>query len=254
MKRILPLLFFLAFFTGIALPGSAQIVNTENAKMDMDTTGWRGSLNASLGLSKYVARVFTTHAGVHIQYKKKKHLWILLGHANFLKVGSSKYADARFLHLRYGVKLRRRFHWEFFGQVEDNQIIKLRSRVVFGTGPRMKLFSNKFIHMHIATHFTYEQENEKTEPTTERSDFRSSSYVSFTITPAERVEINSTTFYQPLFTDLADSRILNQVKLKVSANKHFGMTLQWNYFHDRFPVKSVPQTQYSFNAGLNYDF
>ena len=238
----------------LSLNSSAQIVNTENAKMDTDTVGWKGSLNAAVGLSKYVAKVFSTYFGVHVQYKTKKGLWILLGNSNFLKVEDNNYADSRFLHLRYAVKLRRRFHWEFFGQVEDNKVIKLKSRVVFGTGPRLKVFSNKFIHLHIATHINYEQENEQSDPPRQHSDFRSSSYISFTITPNERTEINSTTFYQPLLTNFSDSRVLNQVRLKVSANKHFAVNLQWNYFHDRYPVKAVPETQYSFNAGVSYDF
>ncbi len=238
----------------ISLAGSAQIVNTENAKMDTDTVGWKGSMSASLGLSKYISKVLTTHLGIHIQHKTKKGLWILLGNANFLRVGESEYVDARFLHLRYSVKLARRFHWEVFSQIEDNKVIQLKSRLIFGTGPRMKLFSNKFIHLHIATHINYEVENEGKAPVTRHNDFRSSSYVSFTITPAERVEINSTTFFQPLFSNLADYRVLNQVKLKVTATRHFGTTLQWNYFHDRYPVANVPQTQYSFNAGVTYDF
>lgn len=237
-----------------SMAGSAQIVNTENAKMDTDTIGWKGSISASLGLSKYIDNILTTNFGIHIQHKTKKGLWILLGEANFLKVAESKYVDERFLHMRYALKMARRFHWEFFTQIENNLVVQLKSRWIVGTGPRMKLFSNKFIHLHIATQINYEQENEGTVPVTKHSDFRSSSYISFTIIPAQRVEINSTTFFQPLLSNFSDSRVLNQVQLKVTANKHFGTTLQWNYFHDRYPVKSVPETQYSFRAGITYDF
>jgi hypothetical protein len=39
-----------------------------------------------------------------------------------------------------------------------------------------------------------------------------------------------------LFKKISDYRILNEAALKVKATKHFGLSLNWQYLHDRFPA------------------
>ena len=100
----------------------------------------------------------------------------------------------------------------------------------------------------------YEREKEKTVNGTLHSDFRSSSYISFTITPNKMLEIISTTFFQPLLNNWNDYRILNQASLRVKAGKKFAIRINWNYLNDSYPVAGIPSVNYTLSTGFNYDF
>jgi hypothetical protein len=221
--------------------------------MATDTIGWMGNVSAAMNLTRSVEKITEIDMGLHFQYKAKKSLWILLGNYNFLKGASEKYVDNRFIHLRYSFKVRRRLNWEVFTQAENNLVTLLRSRFIMGTGPRVKIFSNKFIHLHVATHFTYIRERERNIKDTVHWDFRSSSYIAFVITPNDRIEFSSTTFFQPLYKKFSNNRVMNQSTLSVKASKHFSLMVRWNFLHDRFPIGTAPETIYGLSTGVNYN-
>ena len=100
----------------------------------------------------------------------------------------------------------------------------------------------------------YEEEKELVTPVILHTDFRNSSYISFTITPNDKVEITSTTFFQPLLNDLDDFRILNQASLRVKAGKKLGIRINWNYLNDSRPVAGIPSVNYSLSTGVDYNF
>lgn len=231
----------------------AQIINTESIKMEADTAGWVGNAHASLSLTKGIDKIFDTEAGLHIQHKQKKHLWIMIGNYSYLKGASQKYADSWLTHLRYSFKVMRRFNLESFIQAESNYIIQLKSKLLAGFGPRIKVFSNKFIHLHVASHITFERKIERTDPVIKHHDLRSSSYVSFIITPNDKVEFSSTFFYQPLYRDFSNYQILNNALLKVKATKHLSLSVRWYLLHDHRPIGKAPESIYTFSTGIDYD-
>lgn len=233
---------------------SAQIVNIEKARMQSDTTGWMGNAGASMALVKNTQQVFTADANAHIQYKSKKSLYLILASYGFLKGGNNKLIDNTFIHLRYNVKLNKIIRWEVFTQVQNNVITKIKSRYLLGTGPRFKILSTKLIRLYAASLIMYEHEKEIDSARTVHNDIRSSSYISFSITPNEFVEIVSTSFFQPRLNNLNDYRILNQSSVKVKAAKKLSISLNWNYLNDNYPVAGIPSVNYSFSTGLEYDF
>ena len=66
-------------------------------------------------------------------------------------------------------------------------------------------------------------------PVTIHCDLRNSSYLSFTYKPNPFIDLVSTTFYQPLFRQLSDYRIMNQLILNVKLNKHFVVVLHFKF-------------------------
>ncbi len=250
--RISILLFSISF---CSFCGSAQIVNVESARMQSDTVGWLGGADGAVTLSQNKVKVFGMEAEAHFQYKTSndKGIWLILGNYGFLSGGGVKYTSNRFFHLRYNYKLSEHVRWEVFGQIQDNLITQIASRVLVGTGPRFKIVKNKILRLYAASLVMYENEREKTIPVVKHSDIRSSSYVSFTYTPRDNIEVISTTFFQPLIKKFSDYRILNQFTFKVKVVNHFGLSLKWNYLHDRFPAGTAPRTTYAFSTGVNYE-
>lgn len=233
---------------------STQIVNIERARMQSDTTGWLGNAGASVSLTKNTQQVFASEFDAHIQYKSQKSLYLLLGNYGFLKGAGTKLIDNTFLHFRYNYKINKTVRWEAFTQVQQNVITNIRSRFLVGTGPRFKLLSTKLIRLYGASLIMYEQEKETTAAHLVHNDIRSSSYISFTITPNSQLEIISTSFFQPLLNNWSDFRFLNQATVRVKAGKKLGIKVNWNYLNDSKPVPGIPSVNYTLSTGIDYDF
>jgi hypothetical protein len=247
--------FYCSVFLDMALPAAAQIVNVESARMQSDTVGWMGGGGLSMTLRQSTQRIFGLNAEAHLQYKTKndKGLWLILGNVGFLEGGSLKYISDRFAHLRYNYKLTDLVRWEVFTQILNNVITQIHSRFLVGTGPRFKLVKNKILRLYAASLVMFEREKEITDPVVRHNDIRSSSYVSFTYTPKENIELISTTFYQPLFNKPSDYRILNQVTFKVKASKHFSLSVKWDFLYDSFPAGTSPTTTYNLSTGIEVE-
>ena len=252
MKKSLVILCIYFFATPLVY---SQIVNIESARMQSDTVGWMGGAGAAVALTQNTAKIFSTDLEAYLQYKTSndKGLWLILGNYNFLKVDGSQIISNGFSHLRYNRKVNEWLRWEIFGQYQNNGITQIDSRILIGTGPRFKLVKNKIFRLYAASLFMLEREKERTNPVIKHEDLRSSSYISFTFTPTENMELISTTFFQPLFKKLSDYRILNQITFRVKATKHFSLSLKWHYIHDRFPAGTAPRTTYTFATGIDYD-
>lgn len=253
MRSIFRLLFFGILCS--SQPCKAQIVNIESARMQSDTIGWMGSFGAAAGIRKNTQKIFELGLESHLQYKTSNDLglWLILGNLSLLKIGSDRFVSDGLVHLRYNRKVNEWLRWEFFGQFQNNIITQIDSRILLGTGPRFKLIKINTFRLYAAGLFMYEMEKERTTPGIKHNDVRNSSYISFTWLPRDNIEMVSTTYFQPLLNNFSDYRILNQIVFKVKATPHFGMSVRWNYLHDRYPAGSAPKTTYNFGTGFTYD-
>ncbi len=247
--------FFLLFICCESFYSSAQIVNIESARMQSDTVGWMGNIGAAVSLTQNTDKIFQASLETHLQYKTSNDqgLWLVLGNFGFLKIGSNRFVSDGLAHLRYNRKVNEWLRWEFFGQYQNNVITQIDSRILLGTGPRFKLIKLNIFRLYAASLFMYERENERTNPVIKHNDLRNSSYLSFTWLPRGNIELISTTYFQPLLKKLSDYRILNQVSFNLKATPHFGLSLKWNYLHDRFPAGTAPKTTYNFATGITYE-
>ena len=231
----------------------AQIVNIESARMQSDTTGWLGTIGAGLSLTKNTQQVFAAEGSAHLQYKSDKSLYLILANYGLLKTADKKIIDNAFLHFRYNYKINKTLRWEAFTQIQNNVVTKIKSRFLTGTGPRFKIISTKVFRLYAASLLMFEIEKE-TGVNDLQKNFRLSSYASFSIYPNDRIEIISTTFYQPKLKQFSDYRILNQSSFKVKASKRLTVGINWNYLFDSYPAAGIPQTNYFLGSGLEYEF
>ena len=234
--------------------GYAQIVNVESARMQSDTTGWKGNLGAAFSIIKNTQQIVQLDLNAHVQYKTEKDLYLLLGNYTFLKGAGRQLVNNTFFHFRYNRKISNWLRWELFTQIQSNVVTGIQSRFLAGTGPRFKIMANKVFRLYAATLIMYEQENDVSADARLKKDVRNSSYVSFSYTPAGNIELVSTSFYQPLLRNFKDFRILNQETLKISATKKLAFIINWNYLYDSYPAVNTPETNYTFSTGFSYAF
>ena len=245
-------LFFLAAACFITEKSFTQIINMESQRYHTDTTGWGGSISGNISITNYGQKVFAAGANAHVQYQSKKSLYLLLGSYGFLKGASQSFIDNGFLHFRYNYKLGKVVRMEAFTQLQQNAITKTDSRFLVGAGPRFKIVKSKKVHLYSGSLAMYEIEKETGKPQQIR-DWRSSNYLSFTYLPNGQTEFTTTTYYQPVYFNGKDYRLLNQSTFKIKAGKHVSVNLNWTYLYDALPPAGVTKDTYNFSTGIELD-
>jgi hypothetical protein len=99
----------------------------------------------------------------------------------------------------------------------------------------------------------YEHEIDKN-PHEVHNDLRSDNYATFTYAPSGVVSVTSTTFYQPLYRQVSDYRILNQISFTLKATRHFSITTNWDFSYDSYPAFGAPAVNYVISNGFSYIF
>ncbi|MEP7127943.1 MAG: DUF481 domain-containing protein [Chitinophagales bacterium] len=232
----------------------AQVVNIESERLRADSNGLYGSLGANFALTSNTKTVIVFDANMQTEYKQDSNLYLLLGSYGFVNGDNEDFYNNAFIHFRYNRKLSKLLRWEAFTQLQFNKISKINLRYLLGTGPRFKLTDNKKLKIFVASLVMYEYEEDDTTENYIHRDVRSSSYLSFTYTPVKNVQIISTSYYQPLFTQFNDFRFVNEESVIVSISDKFTIEPKFSYLYDSEPVNGVPRVNYSFTTGLNYYF
>lgn len=235
-------------------PSFSQIVNVESQRIQSDTAGWLGSLGTGFLFEKNVVEVINISVDAHLEYKTDKNLYLFLVNYNLLKGSGQTFNNNLFYHLRYNYKINNVLRWEVFTQLQQNNVTGIKLRFLAGTGPRFKLAGSERLSLYAGTSVMYEDEKEKTQPVIHHKDFRSSNYASATYKPWKTTEVIGTIFYQPLYKNLNDYRILNEISIKFKLIKHLSFTVGWYYLYDSKPAASTPSLNYSISNGFQYDF
>lgn len=232
----------------------AQIVNIENKRIHSDTTGWFGKLGTGFMFQQNVNRVLNINASAHAEYKQPKNLYLILVNYDLLRGNGKSFTNNVFSHLRYNRNISKSLRWEVFAQLQKNNVTGIQHRFLAGTGPRWKVKASPVLTLYFATAAMYEHEREQTDPPVIHDDIRSSSYITGSLKPIEALEISGTLFYQPLFKNFSDYRLLNELKFTYQIFRHLSLTTTWYYLFDSAPAADSPKLNYSISNGLEWEF
>lgn len=244
---------FVILFLWSAL-ACAQLVNIESLRIRGYPDGFAGSLGFHYNFFKNVSKLSSLGTSLHLQLKKERNLYLFMGEYDRTRVNGSDFSNEAFIHLRYTRDLNEKVvRWELFSQLQRNTIRLLNMRGLLGTGPRFKLTgdSEKF-KLYFASLYMFEYEDE-TELTTHRNH-RQSSYLSFTFVPNDAVHIVSTTYFQPLWKDFSDFRLLTDFSMSVRITSWLSLNSRFYHLRDSNPPGDTPDTTYRFTNGLTFSF
>jgi len=232
----------------------SQVINIEDKRIKTDTVGWAGSGEASVYMSKNNDYVLSVLTDLHIQYKTKKSLFLLLTDIATVQVNENqKFVNSGFQHFRYNYKIRDRFVWEAFVQGQYNEPLAIDLRILTGTGPRFKIVGTDEFRLYAAALYMYENEK-NTGVEVPQQNHRLSSYISFTLSPKETYSVVSTTYFQPKFDDFSDRRISTSLDIKSFLTKKLYLVVNYNLLDDSEPAAGVVNTIYELTAGLGLEF
>ncbi|WP_424492411.1 DUF481 domain-containing protein [Salinimicrobium sp. GXAS 041] len=253
MIRIL--LLAILFFT----PGflSAQLVNIESKRMQTDSI--RYTLNADFSFNHSNndgTQVNQIDAALTTQLKSKdlRKIYFFLGSYQFIDSGEENLQNAWFLHARFNYKIIEILRLESFIQGQYNQLLIVEQRNLIGAGLRTKWVDKKRFTGYAGNSYIYEVEYSEQAGTT-RYNHRNSTYFTLSYTAkSNKFSIANTIYYQPLYMELNDYRILEQFRMDIPLSKWFKVFTVYNYYFDsKTPLNAREYTSnLNFGAGLSF--
>ncbi|MCX2719837.1 DUF481 domain-containing protein [Lentiprolixibacter aurantiacus] len=247
-------LFLLAFLWHSIL--LSQLVNIESRRMQTDSL--RFVLKSDLWFSysdNDGAYLLQVGSGLSTQWKTKNYKGILyfIGNFNLARSRAQDFQNSWFFHVRYNQKLSDLVRLEGFVQSQNNELLSINSRNLLGAGIRLKFISTDDIKAYMGNSYMYEVE--------ESDDFglklynhRNSSYLSVSISLADnRLDLTNTIYYQPLYRDFNNYRILQQFKAEVPITKKLKFSGLFNYFLNSLTPAGDSEYSSLLSMGLTFE-
>ena len=235
----------------------AQLVNIESKRMHTDSV--RFVLNSDL-LFNYTDNngvyILQIGANTSIQFKSRdlKSIYFLVGNANLIRSKNEDFQNSWFVHGRYNRKLSEFVRAEAFVQSQNNQKLTIVQRNLIGTGLRFRLFATESTLAYLGNSYMYEVE---TVASSEEKFYnhRNSSYLSLNRTFKKlNLALTGTLYFQPLYSNIANHRILSQFKAEVPLSKKISLTALYNYSVIRFDSDldddSASNVSFGFTLGI----
>ena len=241
------------------IPGllSAQLVNIESKRMQTDSV--RFALNADFSFNHTNndgTQVNQIDAAYTMQLKSKdlRKIYFLLGNYKLIDSEEKNLQNAWLLHGRFNYKFNQILRLEMFLQGQYNQLLVVEKRNLVGAGFRVKWMDRTRFTGYVGNSYMYEIESSDRAGTT-NYNHRNSTY--FTLSYAaksQKFSVANTIYYQPLYRDLGDYRILEQFQLDIPLSSWLKVFTIYNYYFDnKTPLNTAEYTS-NLNFGVGISF
>ena len=249
MTRVLPLLIILL----IPALVSAQLVNIESRRMQTDSA--RFTLNADFSFNhtnndgKQVTQI---DAAITTQLKSKdlRRIYFFLGNYKLIDSGERNLQNSWFLHGRFNYKFSDLLRFESFIQGQYNQLLVVEQRNLIGAGLRVKWVDKERFSGYAGNSYMYEVEYSDRAGTT-NYNHRNSTYFTLTYTAeSQKFSVTNTLYYQPLYRDLDDYRILEQFRLDIPLSSWLSVFTVYNYYFDSKTPLNTEEYTSDLNIGI----
>jgi len=250
VKYYLYSFFFILFCKEV----TAQIVNIEDKRSQFtDSIQWVEQLELGANFTKNKVEIFSITGKAQIEFIYHDKSLISLTNFNFVKAGDQSFINEGFQHLRYNSKLKDWLIFELFGQVQYNERANIAIRALAGTGFRYRIFKKGEDKAYLGTSYMYEFE-EESEIAIKHYNHRLNTYFSVAWQPQSNIKIASTSYYQPLFTNIKDYRLSSQTAVIFSFSKRLEFKTTFSIIYDSRAAVGAPKTSYRFLNSLRYRF
>lgn len=237
------------------VPGllSAQLVNIEAKRMQTDSV--RFALNGDFSFNHTNNdgnQVNQIDAALTTQLKSKdlRKIYFLLGNYRLIDSGEENLQNAWFLHGRFNYKFNKLqiLRFESFIQGQYNQLLIVEQRNLIGAGLRVKWMDKEGFSGYAGNSYMYEVEFSERAGTTDYNH-RNSTYLTLSYTAKSlKFSVTNTVYFQPLYRNLSDYRILEQFRLDIPLSNWLKVFTLYNYYFD----SNTPLNTREYTSNLNF--
>jgi hypothetical protein len=210
----------------------AQLVNIESKRMHTDSL--RFVLNSDL-LFNYTDNngeyILQINSNVTTQFKSKnlKSIYFFIGNVSLIRSKDEDFQNSYFLHARFNQKLTDLFRLEAFVQNQYNENLTISDRNLLGVGLRLKILDKKGTLAYLGNSYIYEVESVASSDQ-KFYNHRNSSYLSLNQNFKKyNLDITGTFYFQPLYDNISNHRILSQFKAQMPLTKRISFSALYNY-------------------------
>ena len=242
---------------------SAQIVNVERFRLDLDTANlWLGNAGLGLNIKKQQNNIYTYNGSLNTVFLSKKHAFISLNYFKLLRQDKTNLLNDGYVHVRTNLFRRQRFSYETFIQYQMDQGRGLFFREIYGAAVRLRLWAGKQGYMSANTGFMYEQENwrgnilrfETDSGMAETVFLRSTSNLTARINLADGVSLFLVTYYQARPDYFWRPRLISDAQVQLRINRYLAFNMQFIATLDAMPVVAGNSFVYTLNNSLLVSF
>lgn len=193
-----------------------------------------------------------------LDYLTNSYNLIFAGKGEYNFTDKNEFANYGLLHLRFIKIISDEFKWEAYTQINYDKVRKVKFRYLAGLGLRTKLFSIEKSNFWFGSSFMYEKEKfdipvgsiHEIEP----NQFRWSNYLTYKLLLKKDVLISSVLYYQPMFKDFSDSKLLSESTIKIDLNNSISLKIEQIFRHDSNPADGVKKFDSKSTFGLILSF
>jgi len=249
-------LFPLLVLSFIFYSSNAQLVNMESQRMQTDTV--RFALKSDLLLNytdnngDYVLQL-TSNISTQFKSKDLDKIYFLVVNYSLVRTEEKDFQNYWFFHGRYNHQLSEFFRFEAFLQNQNNTQLTITRRNLIGTGLRFKVISKEKTRAYFGNSYMYEIEK------LNNSDqlfynHRHSSYLSLNHSFEKvNLDLTGTVYFQPLYRDIGNNRILCQIKAEIPLTKYISLSAQYDYFYTSFSSELPNDRASNVNVGISFN-
>ncbi len=168
--------------------------------------------------------------------------------------GDLQYSNEGLVHLRQIFEIKAWWQPETFFQLDYNKSRSLDDRRLAGAGVRAAIFQNEKNSIVCGTSYMYEYEKldlpkGSTHPD-ETTVARWNNYFAMNINFNSRLQGHWTTYFQPMFTDMNDIRILSEANFKVVIAGPLSLVTTFKMRYDKKPPDHIKDMDTRLSTGL----
>jgi hypothetical protein len=255
----LPLSLALSLACGLlARPANAQI-NAETLRRSLDHDGVSGALEGSLTGRTGNTEGIVAGGTVQLAFVSQPHSGFLYARGDYVHLGGATQVARSFVHVRGNEQLAPWLYWELFGQMQQDEFLRLRLRSLAGTGPRVRLFADAEWSLYVGSAYMIEREEVSAgssdgvgEGRSATTAHRWSNYLALSYKASDLVTLTSTTYVQPRLDDFGDLRSLEEASLVINVSKRIATKLGCTLRYDRRPPTGVKPTDVEVRNSLAF--
>lgn len=249
MKRIVAIVFLLITWTNYA-----QLVNAESKRIQNDSIRFTSVFECNFNTSKTNdTKISALNLNFTGQLKSKDFInyYLFFGNYERNEYNTDVVTNSTMFHFRYNRKMNNTVRLELFTQIQNNRILNIEIRNLYGLGSRIKFYKHKLLSAYLGNSYMFEYQKIYQEGNNTFQFHRLNNYLSFHLkNETQTIEVNSITYYQPSIEDFKNYRFSHESSLNFKITKSLFYHTSISLGFDNMPPLGISKNNYSFKNGL----
>jgi hypothetical protein len=165
-----------------------------------------------------------------------RHLVFAFGSIDYSRLNGTLGVDKSFAHGRYNYEMMSWSWWEVFAQEQSDVFQRIKTRTLFGTGPRFALYETPYFALFFGIAYMFERDVIDAAPGSPDEPVllanRISNYLTAHATLSDGIDAVTTTYAQPRVDDPSDIRILSESGFVFKVTKRLSTSISFTAHYD----------------------